>query len=185
MKKTKILNILILLILLLGLAFSWSVDRYIDADSKKEAEIPQEESAPIAESFLEGEKLYYEYIKKSLDETKIRNQGIRKENQSGSNIRQLNIFSSELKDWERKLDIIYDEILRSVDEQQAEALAKQQQEWRLQRDLLATEAASKESGSKASLEYVKSQVESTRLRAYGLLEEYRAVFEKSMDVQPY
>lgn len=185
MKKAKILNITIALILFSGIALSWSVDRYIDAEKRKEESLSKEETYPISEEFLQEEKLYYEYLKSSLDETELRNSSIRKENRGSPNIKQLNIFSAELKDWERKLEIIYDEIMRSLDDQQAEVLAKQQQEWRLQRDILATEAAMKASGSKASLEYVKSQVESTRLRAYELLEEYRGIFEKSMDAEPY
>lgn len=175
MKKYRILNLLIICVLIMGTVFTWFLDRYVEKEIKL---MDMSSEAAGEETFPEGERAYYEYIKRSLEEADARNQEIREANRYSSDIKLLNITSTELKDWEAKLNVVYDEIIGSLEGQNAEQLAKEQQEWLIQRDINATRAAAGEKGSRGSLEYVKSQTESTRVRTYELLEKYSEIFEK-------
>ena len=81
--------------------------------------------------------------------------------------------SNELKLWDSELNAIYDEILEHLDEKQTRNLVAEEREWMKERDRIAAEASKAVAGaSLESVEYIASQAESTKLRAYELLDEY-------------
>lgn len=87
--------------------------------------------------------------------------------------------SNELKLWDSELNAIYNAILGRLEQEQSEALVKEERAWLKERDSLAMEAAQKTAGgSGESLEYTLSLTESTRQRAYELAERYAWVLEE-------
>lgn len=96
---------------------------------------------------------------------------------SGANINSGSLsqsaVSGELKLWDNELNVIYDEILKRLDEKQAGELVEEERQWMKERDRLAAEAAKAFSGdAKESVEYTASLAESTRSRAYELVDAY-------------
>lgn len=84
-----------------------------------------------------------------------------------------NLAQSELKIWERELDAVYDLLMDSLREEEAEELKKEQQSWLEKASNNAREAASKKSGgSMESVEYTAAMAEAARARVYELLELY-------------
>ena len=84
-----------------------------------------------------------------------------------------NLAQSELKIWERELDAVYDLLMDSLREEEAEELKKEQQSWLEKASNDAREAASKKSGgSMESVEYTAAMAEAARARVYELLELY-------------
>lgn len=82
-----------------------------------------------------------------------------------------NLAQSELKIWERELDAVYDLLMDSLPEEEAEELKKEQQSWLEKASNDAREAASKKSGgSMESVEYTAAMAEAARARVYELLE---------------
>ncbi len=80
---------------------------------------------------------------------------------------------NELKLWDNELNVIYGEIMERLDASQASSLVDEEREWMKERDRLAAEAAKASAGgSMESVEYTISLAESTRLRAYELIELY-------------
>lgn len=81
---------------------------------------------------------------------------------------------TELRIWEREMDGIYRIICESLDDEAAEDLKKEQQEWIKQRNSKAEAAAKKNSGGTLeSVDYIASAAASTRERAYELLKLYK------------
>lgn len=98
-----------------------------------------------------------------------------RENQSASNVNASakNAASSELKLWDNELNLVYNEIMDRLNETQAAILVKEEREWIKERDRLAAEAAkASSSGSLESVEYTVSLAETTRMRAYELVDDY-------------
>ena len=84
-----------------------------------------------------------------------------------------NLAQSELKIWEREVDAVYDLLMDSLPEEEAEELKKEQQSWLEKASNDAREAASKKSGgSMESVEYTAAMAEAARARVYELLELY-------------
>ncbi len=84
--------------------------------------------------------------------------------------------SNELKLWDGELNTIYNEILDRLDKDRSASLVEEQRAWMKERDGLAMEAAKNSAGGSAeSVEYIVSQIESTRQRAYDLVECYEAL----------
>ena len=84
-----------------------------------------------------------------------------------------NLAQSELKIWERELDAVYDLLMDSLPEEEAEELKKEQQSWLEKASNNAREAASKKrGGSMESVEYTTAMAEAARARVYELLELY-------------
>ena len=84
-----------------------------------------------------------------------------------------NLAQSEIKIWERELDAVYDLLMDSLPEEEAEELKKEQQSWLEKASNDAREAASKKSGgSMESVEYTAAMAEAARARVYELLELY-------------
>lgn len=90
-----------------------------------------------------------------------------------SNSQTQNSVSGELKLWDNELNVVYDEILSRLDEKQAGELVEEERQWMKERDRLASEAAKASSDdAQESVEYTASLAESTRLRAYELVNAY-------------
>lgn len=136
----------------------------IQADSKKEAVLVETQS----------------YYKKRLMDLDIQIQRSRESQEGdGLNSSARSSASDELKLWDSELNAIYNAILETLDQEHSELLAVQQRAWMKERDSLAMEAAKNSSGSLGeSGEYTASFTESTRLRAYELVEKYAAELEK-------
>ncbi len=84
-----------------------------------------------------------------------------------------NAVSSELKLWDTELNAIYNEIIKNLSEAEANELVEKEREWMKERDRLAAEAAKASAGgSLESVEYTLSLTESTRARAYELVNTY-------------
>ncbi len=84
-----------------------------------------------------------------------------------------NLAQSEQKIWERELDTVYDLLMETLPEDEAEMLKKEQQTWLEETTNKAREASGKVSGSSMeSVEYAASVAESTRARVYSLLDTY-------------
>lgn len=84
-----------------------------------------------------------------------------------------NMAEYEYRLWDNELNTIYKDILKGMTEEETEALKKEEREWMKTRDETARKAASKYSGgSIESMEYTASLADSTRSRAYKLLEDY-------------
>ena len=81
-----------------------------------------------------------------------------------------------LKYWETQLNSLYNEILSGLSDEEAAILSKDEQTWQEKKDDDAAAAASRAAGtSNENLEYLNSEIESTRERAYRLLEKYKKV----------
>lgn len=81
--------------------------------------------------------------------------------------------ASELKLWDSELNTIYNDILEKLDQERSEKLVEDHRAWMKTRDGLAMEAAkNSQGGSSESVEYTVSLTESTRQRAYELIEIY-------------
>lgn len=87
--------------------------------------------------------------------------------------------TNELRLWDSELNTIYNEILERLDREDSEKLVEEQRAWLKTRDSLAMDAAKKsQSGSMESLEYTVSLTESTRMRAYELVEIYEEILSE-------
>ncbi len=118
------------------------------------------------------------YYRNRLSELDVQIQKSRESQaSSGANINSGSLsqsaVSGELKLWDNELNVIYDEILKRLDEKQAGELVEEERQWMKERDRLAAEAAKAFSGdAKESVEYTASLAESTRSRAYELVDAY-------------
>jgi len=114
------------------------------------------------------------YYKKRLLDLDSQIEKNRKSQQlSGLNFSARSAASNELKLWDGELNAIYNAVLERLDQERSELLVAEQRVWMKERDSLAMEAAKNSAGSTSeSVEYTASLAESTRLRAYELVEEY-------------
>ena len=81
---------------------------------------------------------------------------------------------SELRYWETQLNSLYSCIMAVLPRDEAEALAKEQQEWRRRRDEKASALARGSAGGpEQGAEYTRVQAKATKARAYELLERYK------------
>lgn len=86
---------------------------------------------------------------------------------------------TELNLWEKEMGSIYGEIMEQLDELGREELARTQRQWMNERDAAAEKVIPSNSGSSIeSAEYTASLAESTRARAYALLEEYQEYLKR-------
>ena len=81
---------------------------------------------------------------------------------------------SELRYWETQLNSLYSCIMAARPQNEAETLAREQQDWRRKRDEKASAAARESAGNpEQSAEYTRIQAEATKDRAYELRERYK------------
>ena len=85
----------------------------------------------------------------------------------------LNLADYELKLWDDLLNRIYQDIIGNMDEAEADELRKEEKAWIKKRDADAKKVSSRYSGGTLEgLEHTASLAESTKKRAYELLEDY-------------
>lgn len=140
--------------------------------------VPAEEEADLAiqkkseKAVLSAEsQSYYKKRLQDLDIQILKSRESQEEPNVNSSAR--SAASNELKLWDSELNAIYNAILERLNRERSELLAAEQRAWMKDRDSLAMEAAKNSAGgSSESIEYTVSLIESTRLRAYELVEEY-------------
>ena len=87
-----------------------------------------------------------------------------------------NAAASQLRYWETQLNSLYQTILDRLSKEEAAVLARDQQDWKKQRDDLAAEAVRNLAGEQQnSTEYTLTRASATRDRAYELLERYKDI----------
>ena len=113
------------------------------------------------------------YYLKRLNELDAQIQKNRESQSASNSYSAKNAASNELKLWDNELNVIYGVIMEQLDEKRASELVLEERGWMKERDRLATEAAKASAGgSMESVEYTVSLAESTRKRAYELVEVY-------------
>lgn len=131
-------------------------------------------SGPAAPAKRKPTGKYEEFRKKFLETEETLK---RLEERGGAGERSVakkNQALSELRYWETQLNSLYSCIMSAVSGEEAALLAKEQQEWRKERDQKAAAAAKGAAGNPGqSAEYARLQAEETRQRAYELLERYK------------
>lgn len=117
-----------------------------------------------------------DFYQKQLEELDSQIKKMREESEDSNTYSMKALADKELKLWNREQNMVYDAISQNLPDEEKEELEASQQEWTKNRDSKAEEAAKKYSGgSLEELEYTASLAESTRERAYDLIEEYKAV----------
>lgn len=119
------------------------------------------------------ESVTLEGFQKKLKEIDILVQNMQ-ESEAGSNTDSLKkVADYEYRLWDSELNLIYRSILEGMTKEEAENLKTEEREWIQNRDSAATKAASRyKGGTMESLEYTASLADSTRNRAYELLDVY-------------
>lgn len=93
-----------------------------------------------------------------------------------------NMIEYEYRVWDGELNSLYLDILKQMPEKEASDLKEKERQWIREKDLKAKKAADRFSGgTMESLEYTASLVNSTRSRAYELLEEYGSYLDKKKE----
>lgn len=89
-----------------------------------------------------------------------------------------NMADYEYRLWDKELNTIYQDILSRMSTEEADKLRAEEREWMSLRDQTAHKAISKYyGGTMESLEYTASMADSTRTRAFELLDNYGKYFD--------
>lgn len=116
------------------------------------------------------------YYTKRLAELDVQIQKLRSDTTDSTTYSVQALADSELKLWNEEVNNLYSIIYEALDGDGKEMLESSQQAWLKDRDKKAETAARKYSGgSLEGVEYTASQAESTRQRAYDLLNEYKDI----------
>lgn len=122
----------------------------------------------------EGGSRYDEFLKKFQDTENTLLEISRRNSRGRTGAEQKQEASAQLRYWETQLNALYQTIMSYLTDEEAAVLAREQQDWRRAREEKAAGVAKNSAGSpKESTEYMLSQAESTKERAYALLERYR------------
>ncbi len=114
-----------------------------------------------------------DYFRKHLKELDAQIKKMREDSADSNTYSMKALADKELKLWNREQNTIYEAISETLPEDLKRQLEASQQSWIKDRDMKAGEAAKKYSGGTLEeLEYTASLAESTRERAYSLIEEY-------------
>ncbi|MGC6178217.1 lysozyme inhibitor LprI family protein [Lacrimispora sp. 38-1] len=114
-----------------------------------------------------------DYFRKHLKELDAQIKKMREDSADSNTYSMKALADKELKLWNREQNTIYEAISETLPEDLKRQLEASQQSWIKDRDIKAGEAAKKYSGGTLEeLEYTASLAESTRERAYSLIEEY-------------
>ncbi len=139
-----------------------------EAEPEADQSISEEKSADTEDSMS-----YYRKRLQDLDHQILKSRDSL--NSSNLNNSAKSAASNELKLWDGELVAIYNEILDRLDQEETEKLVEAQRAWMKERDSLAMEAVKNSAGgSSESVEYTISLTQSTRQRAYELVELYEA-----------
>lgn len=118
----------------------------------------------------EEKRIYYE---KRLGDLDAQIQKMRSESSDSTTISMKTLAEKELLLWKSEMNTLYSKIMEALDDEAQKNLEEAQQAWQKLRDTKAEEAARKYSGgSLEGVEYTASQAESTRQRAYDLVDQY-------------
>lgn len=113
------------------------------------------------------------YYQKHLAELDARIQKMRENSGDSNTYSMKGLADKELKLWNQEMNAIYTAVSDGLDDEARQALEEAQRTWIKDRDAKAEETAKKYSGgSLEGLEYTASLAESTRGRAYDLVDEY-------------
>lgn len=133
----------------------------------------QGNDAAKTEGLAEAAAAEGSYHLNRLRELDVQIQKNREKQSAANNYSAKKMAENELKLWDNELNAIYGDIMDRLDVSQASSLVDEEREWMKERDRLAAEAAKASAGgSMESVEYTISLAESTRLRAYELMELY-------------
>jgi len=171
MKREKNLQIIIIAIIISGTVFTLAVNRYVKNEIKKKLQaqaVELEKSYGKYEAYLNSFAELEEYFKDS------------KANEAAT---QKETAASEFQKWNIKLKELYKDIVSGLSDAEAKALEAEQNEWKKQRDIDALDAALRIRGTSDSVEYIKSQTESTKIRAYELLIRYKELLEAEVQLR--
>ncbi len=114
-----------------------------------------------------------DYFRKHLKELDAQIKKMREDSADSNTYSMKALADKELKLWNREQNAISEAISETLSEDLKRKLEASQQSWIKDRDIKAEEAAKKYSGGTLEeLEYTASLAESTRERAYSLIEEY-------------
>lgn len=114
-----------------------------------------------------------DYFRKHLKELDAQIKKMREDSADSNTYSMKALADKELKLWNREQNSIYEAISETLSEDLKRQLEASQQSWIKDRDVKAEEAAQKYSGGTLEeLEYTASLAQSTRERAYSLIEEY-------------
>ncbi len=140
---------------------------------------PDSKTTKIAVPEEEDTKVYFEKRLKELD-SQI--QKMRDESADSNTYTMKALAENELKLWNNELDAIYEVILDAIDDEGKAELEQSYQSWLKARDAKAEDAARKYSGGTLEgVEYTASLADSTRTKAYELIEEYADVLKAKED----
>ena len=128
---------------------------------------------PSSDSPSLAEILTREDYEKKLAEVDSLVKSVKENNVNASTDSLKNIADYEYRLWDTELNRIYQAVMSGMDEEETENLRVEEREWIRKRDSDAKKAASKyKGGTMENLEYMISLADSTRSRAYGILEDY-------------
>lgn len=128
---------------------------------------------PSATKAAGGQTDLKEYYLTRLDDLDAQIQKMRSEETDSTTYSMKSAAENELKLWDNELNTIYSVILKQMNEDESKKLVEEERAWMKERDSLATDAAQKYSGGTIEeLEYTASLAESTKARAYELVETY-------------
>lgn len=146
--------------------------------AREESSVPETKVEPAAGPSINVRKRssgrYEEFRKKfrETEETLERLQSGRPGDERS--VTRKNQAVSELRYWETQLNSLYSCIMAVLPRDEAEALAREQQEWRRRRDEKASALARGSAGGpEQGAEYTRVQAKATKARAYELLERYK------------
>ncbi len=140
----------------------------VPAEKNKSINLEEKSEEDI---FVLESQSYYKKRLQDLDNQIQKNRESQSEPNINSSAR--SVASNELKLWDSEMNTIYSTILERLNKKDSEVLVAEQRAWMKERDSLAMEAAKNSAnGSSESIEYTISLIDSTRLRAYKLVEEY-------------
>ncbi|WP_294148063.1 lysozyme inhibitor LprI family protein [uncultured Clostridium sp.] len=169
----------------------------VSADTDALAAAPAAENAPAAKSSVvispltgvsESDTAVTEYVttldgyRKKLNEIDGLIQNMQGSEASSNTDSLKKVADYEYYLWDTELNHIYQAILEGMTEEEAQDLKTEERAWIRSRDLAAKKAASKfGGGTMESLEYTASLSDSTRTRAYELLEQYGTYITEGKD----
>lgn len=160
-----------------------SAEEPVEEELSQEASWTEEtlEGADTIEAAAEEEsaETFYAMYQRRLDDLEEQILKTRSQQTKSTAISIKEMADTELELWDKELNSLYETIMEQLDEAGRKELARKEREWMKERDAAAEKAAPvKSGGSIESAEYTASLAESTKARAYELLEEYQDYLKK-------
>lgn len=158
-------------------------EKQISGNTEESVSISPLDPEPVLNSGSDGANMEMEpidgnesssYYRNRLAELENRIQKNREAQAASNNSNSAKTLAdSELKLWDNELNLIYNAIKDDLDDGEAADLVEEERAWIRERDRKAVDAAKASAGgSLESVEYTASLADSTRERAYELLDRY-------------